>query len=90
MEEGVKGRLYGGRDPLPLARSTPYVYHRLAKQPEISEQTIMSLAGHESRAMLARYSHICSQAKQEAIAALERTASIAVSATDSPHSRISH
>ena len=57
---------------------------RLAERPEISEQTIMSLAGHVSRSMLARYSHIRSQAKQEAIAALERAASAAISATDSP------
>jgi integrase len=57
---------------------------RLAERPEISEQTIMSLAGHVSRSMLARYSHIRSQAKQEAIAALEPAASTAVSATDSP------
>jgi integrase len=57
---------------------------RLAERPEISEQTIMSLAGHVSRSMLARYGNIRSQAKQEAITALERAASTAVSATDSP------
>ena len=32
----------------------------------------MSLAGHLSRSMLARYSHIRSQAKQAAITALEQ------------------
>lgn len=44
---------------------------RLAENPAVSEQTIMTLAGHVSRSMLARYSHIRSAAKQAAIAALE-------------------
>jgi hypothetical protein len=56
----------------------------LAERPEISEQTIMSLAGHVSRSMLARYSHIRNQAKQSAIEALEREASAAVLAEESP------
>jgi integrase len=45
---------------------------RLAENPAVSEQTIMTLAGHVSKAMLGRYSHIRSQAKQAAITALER------------------
>jgi integrase len=45
---------------------------RLAENPAVSEQTIMALAGHVSKSMLARYSHIRNQAKQAAIAALER------------------
>jgi len=57
---------------------------RLAERPEISEQTIMSLAGHVSRSMLARYSHIRNHAKQSAIEALERGASAAVSVEGSP------
>src|SRR5216684_1636122 len=56
----------------------------LAERPEISEQTIMSLAGHVSRSMLARYSHIRNQAKQSAIEALERGASAAVLAEEPP------
>jgi len=44
---------------------------RLAENPAVSEQTIMALAGHVSKSMLARYSHIRSQAKQAAIEALE-------------------
>ena len=47
---------------------------RLAENPAVSEQTIMALAGHVSKSMLARYSHIRVQAKQDAIAALERQA----------------
>jgi hypothetical protein len=31
---------------------------RLAENPAVSEQTIMALAGHVSKSMLARYSHI--------------------------------
>jgi integrase len=46
---------------------------RLCENPAISEQTIMALAGHVSRAMLNRYSHIRTQAKQAAIAALEES-----------------
>ena len=49
---------------------------RLAERPEVSEQTIMSLAGHVSKEMLARYSHIRAAAKQAAIATLERSESI--------------
>jgi hypothetical protein len=47
---------------------------RLAENPNVSEQTIKALAGHVSRQMLERYSHIRSQAKQAAIKALERGA----------------
>jgi integrase len=46
---------------------------RLAENPGVSEQTIKALAGHVSRQMLERYSHIRSQAKQAAIRALEQT-----------------
>jgi len=45
---------------------------RLAENPNVSEQTIKALAGHVSRQMLERYSHIRSVAKQAAIQALER------------------
>jgi integrase len=44
---------------------------RLAENPAVSEQTIMALAGHVSKSMLARYSHIRQAAKQAAINALE-------------------
>jgi integrase len=48
---------------------------RLAENPAVSEQTIMALAGHVSRAMLQRYSHIRNQAKQAAITAMEEAGS---------------
>jgi integrase len=46
---------------------------RLAERPDVSEQTIRSLAGHVSNQMLQHYSHIRSQAKA-AIRALEEQA----------------
>jgi len=45
---------------------------RLAENPSVSEQTIKALAGHVSRQMLERYSHIRSEKKQAAIQALEQ------------------
>jgi integrase len=44
---------------------------RLAENPAVSEQTIMALAGHVSKKMLARYSRIRQAAKQAAINALD-------------------
>jgi len=44
---------------------------RLAENPKISEQTITALAGHVSKRMLERHSHIRAQAKRDAIASLE-------------------
>lgn len=80
-----------GRTPAKTAK-VRYRWHdlrhtfitRLAERPEVSEQTIMSLAGHVSRSMLARYSHIRSQAKQAAISALEDAAEKANSESESP------
>jgi integrase len=46
---------------------------RLAENPNVSEETIRALAGHVSKEMLQRYSHIRVQAKREAILALERS-----------------
>lgn len=44
---------------------------RLAENPNVSEETIRSLAGHVSRRMLERYSHIRTRAKEDAIRTLE-------------------
>jgi hypothetical protein len=44
---------------------------RLAENPKVSEQTITALAGHVSKRMLERYSHIRAQAKRDAILAIE-------------------
>jgi integrase len=45
---------------------------RLAENPNVSEETIRSLAGHVSRRMLERYSHIRTRAKEDAIRTLEQ------------------
>ncbi len=44
---------------------------KLAESSEASEQTIMSIAGHVSREMLTHYSHIRTEAKRKAVAALD-------------------
>lgn len=44
---------------------------RLCEDPTVSEETIRALAGHVSKKMLERYSHIRMKAKENAIAALE-------------------
>jgi integrase len=48
---------------------------RLAENPNVSEETIRALAGHVSRRMLERYSHIRTRAKQDAIRTLEQAES---------------
>jgi integrase len=45
---------------------------RLAENPVVSEGTLTSLAGHVSKRMLERYSHIRTHAKRAAIEALEQ------------------
>jgi integrase len=55
---------------------------RLAENPNVSEETIRALAGHVSKKMLERYSHIRIAAKQAAIASLE-IASASISISDS-------
>ena len=49
---------------------------RLAENPEISEQTLMDLAGHVSKEMLERYSHTGVKAKQDAIAEMNAIAEL--------------
>ena len=44
----------------------------LSESPDVSEQTIMSIAGHLSRRMLEHYSHIRLQAKRRALDAIAR------------------
>ena len=44
----------------------------LSESPEVSDQTIMSIAGHLSRKMLEHYSHIRLQAKRRALDAIAR------------------
>ena len=46
--------------------------NRLAENPQVSEETIRALAGHVSKKMPERYSHIRISAKQAAISSLEQ------------------
>jgi integrase len=55
---------------------------RLAENPNVSEETIRALAGHVSKKMLERYSHIRIAAKQAAIASLDQVVSAV--ATEEP------
>ena len=48
---------------------------RLSENPHVSEETIRALAGHVSRRMLERYSHIRTHAKRAAILSLEAASS---------------
>lgn len=48
---------------------------RLLEDEQVSERTVIELAGHVSRAMLERYSHIRMRAKVEAVDALARRGS---------------
>jgi integrase len=63
---GVDCRLYDARHTF---------ITRLAENPKNSEETIRQLAGHVSPRMLARYAHIRTQARRDAIATLERSMS---------------
>ncbi len=45
---------------------------RLAEKPHVSEETLKAPAGHVSKKMLERYSHIRKDAKRAAIASLEQ------------------
>jgi hypothetical protein len=41
---------------------------------QVSDQTIMAIAGHVSQKMLARYSHVRTEARRQAVAALSAKA----------------
>jgi integrase len=45
---------------------------RICEHPAVSETTIMALAGHVSKRMMERYSHVRAQPKRAAISTLER------------------
>jgi integrase len=59
---------------------------RLAENPAVSEEAIRALAGHVSRKMLERYSHIRLAAKQAAIRSLEAAVFDAGSPQNPPQS----
>ena len=51
----------------------------------VGDETIMSLAGHVSRQMLSRYSHIRMQAKRDALDALMRRRNGSSAQSRDPH-----
>lgn len=60
---------------LPKLRRYDLRHHaitRLLENPDVSEQTVIDIAGHVSREMLRTYAHIRMKPKREALAALER------------------
>jgi integrase len=59
---------------------------RIAENPRVSEETIRALAGHVSKQMLQRYSHIRSEAKRAAIDALE-SSHLTLKSRSEPESR---
>ncbi len=77
-------------EQLKAAKPLKYRWHdcrhtfvtRLAENSKVSEETIRALAGHVSKKMLERYSHIRIAAKQAAIGALEKAA-VAMDEADS-------
>jgi integrase len=60
---------------------------RLLENPKISEHTVLALAGHVSKKMLERYSHIRKNAKCEAIRELERSREVVQNWVQSDPSR---
>jgi hypothetical protein len=71
MEDGVAPCLEARRAKVPLARPSPHLHlTRLLESPGVSEETAKSLAGHVSKRMLERYSHIRTERKRDAIAEL--------------------
>jgi urate oxidase len=73
VEEGLGDCVWESGSSVPLARSTTHTFiSRLAENPNVSEETLKALAGHVSKRMLERYSHIRTKAKRAAIAALEQ------------------
>jgi len=71
----------------PPTNSTPTT--RLAENAAVSEETIRALAGHVSRKMLERYSHIRLAAKQAAIQSLEAAVFDAGSPQNPPQFEVS-
>jgi hypothetical protein len=60
-------RVYGAH----AGRFAAHRNNQLAESTDASEQTIMSIAGHDSFEMLRHYSHIRQEAKRKAVAALD-------------------
>jgi integrase len=60
------------KSPLAGLRFYDLRHHAITElaESQVSDQTIMAIAGHVSQTMLARYSHVRSEARRQAVAAL--------------------
>lgn len=66
MAHGVAPRPQNCWLPLPFPRSAAYLFTKLAES-QASDMTVMAIAGHVSKKMLERYSHIRMAAKRTAL-----------------------
>jgi hypothetical protein len=66
-------RTQGRKGILPLPRPPTHVHIAACGVPQASDSTVMALAGHVSRAMMERYSHIRMAAKRRAVDDLSGT-----------------
>jgi hypothetical protein len=57
---------------MPTQSSLFFRHHAITElaESQVSDQTIMAIAGHVSQKMLARYSHVRSEARRQAVTAL--------------------
>ena len=60
------------KSPLAGLRFHDLRHHAITElaESQVSDQTIMAIAGHVSQKMLARYSHVRTEARRQAVAAL--------------------
>jgi len=67
-----KGAIRDIRSPLAGLRFHDLRHHAITElaESQVSDQTIMAIAGHVSQKMLARYSHVRTEARRQAVSAL--------------------
>ena len=67
-----KAEIRGIKSPLAGLRFHDLRHHAITElaESQVSDQTIMAIAGHVSQKMLARYSHVRTEARRQAVAAL--------------------
>jgi len=70
-----KLRIAAGLPQLRLYDLRHHAITRLLEDEDVSERTVIEIAGHVSRAMLERYSHIRMRTKREAVEALAKKTS---------------
>jgi len=71
MEDCLGERAKNGWRAMPLARSATECRVSRIAESQVSDATIMALAGHLSVKMKERYSHVRAEAKRQAVASLD-------------------